>query len=98
MGGDGSIGGGDKFGDVLVAVMGIKHRRGVGLVEDKRACRDRFRLIPDEAIGGGGAVWLPAVADDAEVVVVGEAVEPVGAAVGGCLQMKAAASLVVEGH
>ena len=81
MGGDGSIGGGDKFGDVLVAVMGIKHRRGVGLVEYKRTCRDRFSRIPDEAVGRYCAARLPAVAGDAEVVVVGEAVETVGATV-----------------
>lgn len=83
MGGDGAVGGGDKFGNVLVAVVGIKYRRGVGVIERKRACCYWLRWIPDEAIGGGDAVRTPAVAGNAEVVVVGEAVEPVGRAGGG---------------
>ena len=68
------------------------------MIEDERSGGDWFGRIPGETVGGGGAVWLPAVAGDADVVVVGEAVEAVGRAVGGCLQIKAAASLVVEVH
>ena len=83
MGRDGAVGGGNKLGDVLVAVNGIQLMRGVGLVEYKRACRDRFRRIPDKAVGDGGAVLLPAVAGDAEVVVVSKAVKAVGRADGG---------------
>ena len=37
-------------------------------------------------------------AGDAEVVVVDESVKTVGAAVGGCLQIKAATSLMIEIH
>ena len=98
MGGDGAVGGGNKFGDIFVAINGIELRRGVRLVENKRACRDWFGWIPGEAVGSGGAVWLPAVADDAEVVVVCEAVKAVGRAIGGGLQIKAAASPMIEGH
>ena len=98
MGGDGAVGGGDKFGDVFVAINGIELRRGVRLVENKRACRDWFGWIPSEAVGDEGAVLLPAVAGDTDVIVVGEAVKAVGRAIGGGLQIKAAASPMIEGH
>lgn len=95
---DGAVGCGDEFGNVLIAVDGIQLRLGVGLVEDKRACLDRFRRIPDEAIGGRGAVWLPAVAGDADVIVVGEAIETVGRAVGGNFKILPTTSLMIERH
>ena len=98
MGGNGAVGCGDEFGNVLIAVDGIQLRLGVGLVERKRASGDKFRRIPDEAIGGGGAVRTPAVAGNAEVVVVGEAVKAVGRTVRGGLKIHSSTSLMVEGH
>ena len=98
MGGDGAVGGGDKFGDVFVAINGIELRRGVRLVENKRACRDWFGWIPDNAVGDKGAVWLPTVAGDADIVVVCETVKVVGRAVGGNFKILPAATLVVERH
>ena len=98
MSGDGSVGGGNKFGDVFVAINGIKHRRGVGVIEDERSGGDWFGWIPGEAVGGGGAVRAPAAAGNAKVVVVCEAVKVVGRAVGGGLKIHSSTSLVVEGH
>ena len=68
------------------------------MIEDERSGGDWFGRIPGETVGGGGAVWLPAVAGDAEVVVVDESVKTVGAAVGGDLKIHSSASLVVERH
>ena len=51
VGGNGAVGCGDEFGNVLIAVDGIQLRLGVGLVERKRTCRDRLGWIPDEMIG-----------------------------------------------
>lgn len=53
------------------------------MIEDERSGGNWLRWIPDEAIGGGGAVRTPAVAGDAKVVVVCEAVKSVGRAIGG---------------
>lgn len=98
VGGNGAVGCGDEFGDILVAVDGIQLKRGVRLVENKRACRDWFGWIPGEAVGDEGTVLLPTVAGNAEVVIVGEAVKAVGRAIGGCLKILSSTSLVVEGH
>ena len=51
VGGNGAVGCGDEFGNVLIAVDGIQLRLGVGLVERKRASGDKFRWIPDKAVG-----------------------------------------------
>ena len=98
MGGNGAVVCVNKIRNILIAVNRIQLRRGVGLIEDKRTCRDRFSRIPDEAVGRYCAARLPAVACYAEVVVVGEAVKAVGRASGGVFKIQAATSLVIKRH
>ena len=92
MGGNGAVVCVNKIRNILIAVNRIQLRRGVGLIEDKRTCRDRFSRIPDEAVGRYCAARLPAVACYAEVVVVREMVDVVGRTVGGGLKKHSSAS------